>query len=96
MAVKLKPNKSSDDKPKIDERKVAEFIEKGSQPTQHTKKESTEKAGQPDYRMILRMPDWLREKIDVKRAERIGTLSRNSLILEYILRCIKEEEEQKA
>lgn len=86
MAVKLKPNKSNDEKPKIDERKVAEFISKGSQ----TKKEITNNSEQSDHRMILRMPRWLLEKLDEKRLERIGTISRNSLILEYIEKCIRE------
>lgn len=88
MAVKLKPklNKSNDEKPKIDERKVTEFIDKGSQP----KKEIINNSNQSDHRMILRMPRWLLEKLDEKRLERIGTLSRNSLILEYIERCIRD------
>lgn len=84
MAVKL--NKSNDEKPKIDERKVTEFISKGSQP----KKEMINNSNQSDHRMILRMPRWLLEKLDEKRSERIGTLSRNSLILEYIERCIRD------
>lgn len=86
MAVKLKPNKSYDEKSKIDERKVSEFISKGSQP----KKEITNNSEPSDHRMILRMPRWLLEKLDQKRSERIGTLSRNSLILEYIEKCIRE------
>lgn len=37
-----------------------------------------------DHRLTLRIPRWLMEKIDVKRKERVGTISRNLFILEVL------------
>lgn len=43
-----------------------------------------------DHRLMLRIPMWLLAKIDVKRKERIGTVSRNFWILELIEKEIKK------
>jgi len=39
---------------------------------------------QDDHRLTLRIPRWLLHKIDVKRKERVGTISRNLWILERL------------
>ncbi len=42
-----------------------------------------------DHRLTLRIPKWLMDKIDVKRKERVGKISRNLWILETIERATK-------
>lgn len=37
-----------------------------------------------DHRLTLRLPKWLLNKIDEKRKQRIGTISRNLWILEIL------------
>ena len=37
-----------------------------------------------DHRLTIRIPKWLLDKVDVKRKERVGTISRNLWILELI------------
>lgn len=37
-----------------------------------------------DHRLTLRIPKWLMDKIDIKRKERIGKISRNLWILETL------------
>jgi hypothetical protein len=43
-----------------------------------------------DHRLTLRMPCWLMEKIDARRKERVGTISRNLFILEVLDKATKE------
>ena len=79
MAVKIKAQKTA-----VDEKQVSEFIGKGSKTT--VKETSNNKL---DHRLTLRIPKWLMEKIDQKRGERIGNISRNSLILEQLEKSLK-------
>jgi hypothetical protein len=44
-----------------------------------------------DHRLTLRIPKWLMEKVDVKRKERIGKISRNLWILEILEQAAKEK-----
>lgn len=67
----------------IDEKKVEEFIDKGS------KKTVKENSNKLDHRLTLRIPKWLMELIDEKRATRIGNISRNSLILEELEKSLR-------
>lgn len=60
------------------EKKVESFISKGG-------RLATEIQENPDdHRLTLRIPKWLLDKVDSKRKERIGTISRNLWILETI------------
>ena len=43
-----------------------------------------------DHRLTLRIPRWLLDKIDIKRKERVGTISRNLWILETLEKNTKE------
>lgn len=43
-----------------------------------------------DHRLTLRIPKWLMAKIDAKRKERVGTISRNLFILETLDKATKE------
>lgn len=42
-----------------------------------------------DHRLTLRIPKWLMDKIDIKRKERVGKISRNLWILEIIEKATK-------
>ena len=77
MAVKelLKPVKNDVIK---NEKKIEEFILKGGSLAKELE------AQQDDHRLTLRIPKKLIEKIDKKRKERNGTISRNLWILEVI------------
>lgn len=79
MAVKIKAQKTA-----VDEKQVSEFIGKGSKIT--VKETSNNKL---DHRLTLRIPKWLMERIDQKRGERIGNISRNSLILEQLEKSLR-------
>ncbi len=43
-----------------------------------------------DHRLTLRMPKWLIEKIDVKRKQRVGSISRNLWILEVLEKAVQK------
>ena len=43
-----------------------------------------------DHRLTLRIPKWLLEKVDEKRKERVGSISRNLWILELIEKATKK------
>jgi len=43
-----------------------------------------------DHRLTMRIPKWLMNKIDAKRKERVGKISRNLWILEVIDRATKK------
>lgn len=77
MPVKELKKKTSPAIIKI-EKKVEEFISKGGRLADELG-ESPE-----DHRLTLRIPKWLMDKVDAKRRERIGTISRNLWILETI------------
>jgi len=77
MAVKelLKQAKS----PQIKfEKKIEQFISKGGSLINNASEQ------EDDHRLTLRIPKKLLTKIDAKRKERIGTISRNLWILEVI------------
>jgi hypothetical protein len=82
MPVKelLKPAKP--EQKKID-KKIEEFISKGGALTKNINENSD------DHRLTLRIPKWLLEKIDSKRRERLGNISRNLWILEAINKAAK-------
>ncbi len=77
MAVKelLKPAKPIQAK---NEKKIEQFISKGGSIINNASEQ------EDDHRLTLRIPKKLLTKIDVKRKERIGTISRNLWILEVI------------
>ena len=64
------------------EEKVKEFISKGGTLANINEENIVEK--NDDHRLTLRIPKWLLNKIDAKRKERVGTISRNLWILEAI------------
>lgn len=66
---------------KVD-RKVDTFISKGGSL-------ATNKEEPDDHRLTLRIPQWLMAKIDLKRKERVGTVSRNFWILEALDKAAK-------
>jgi hypothetical protein len=43
-----------------------------------------------DHRLTLRIPQWLMDKVDEKRKERVGSISRNLWILELIEKACKK------
>ncbi len=63
-------------------KKVDKFISKGGSLANHTNE-------QDDHRLTLRIPQWLMTKIDIKRKERVGTISRNLYILEVLEKATK-------
>lgn len=48
------------------------------------------KEAHDDHRLTLRIPCWLMDKIDLKRKERVGSISRNLFILETLDKAMKE------
>lgn len=77
MAIKMKQPK-----PEIDDKKAQEFISKGGS--------LPEEENDGDHRLTLRMPKWLLEKIDQKRKQRVGSISRNLWILEQIEKATQD------
>ncbi len=71
------------EKPKIESR-VEKFISKGGTLTM------TPEEHENDHRLTLRIPKWLMAKIDTKRKERVGKISRNLWILEVIDKASKK------
>lgn len=66
------------------ERDVEKFISKGgslAESPQHNN---------DDHRLTLRIPKWLMDKIDIKRKERVGKISRNLWILETVEKATKD------
>ena len=79
MAVKAKIKKTQ-----VDEKKIDEFISKGgSHPESNIEDDS-------DHRLTLRIPRWLVDKIDEKRTEKVGKISRNLWILKQIERAVED------
>ena len=72
---------------KKEEDKVQEYILQGGSLTSESLSSSTRTG---DHRMTLRIPQWLMAKVDEKRKERIGTISRNLWILEIIDKACKK------
>lgn len=79
MAVKIKAQPT-----KQDEAKAEKFISQGgSLPENDLEQDS-------DHRLTLRIPKWLLEKLDEKREDRVGKISRNLWILRQIEKAIKD------
>jgi hypothetical protein len=79
MTVKAKVQKK-----RIDEKRIDDFISKGgSHPESHIETDD-------EHRLTLRIPRWLIAKIDEKRTERVGKLSRNHWILKQIERAVED------
>ncbi len=70
------------------EKNVENFILKGGSLAENFNEELTEK--DDDHRMTLRIPKELMAKIDTKRKQRIGKISRNLWILETIDRATRK------
>lgn len=68
---------------KATEDKVNKFISQGGTLASKFEEEDG------DHRLTLRMPKWLLEKVDIKRKERVGSISRNLWILELIEKATK-------
>jgi hypothetical protein len=47
-----------------------------------------------DHRLTLRIPKWLIKRIDIKRKNRLGKISRNLLILEILQKATEYEENE--
>ncbi len=73
--------KSETDK---NEAMVQEFISQGGSVPE------TQGGEEQDHRLTLRIPHWLIAKIDEKRKERIGSISRNLWILEQLDKACKK------
>ena len=43
-----------------------------------------------DHRLTLRIPQWLMDKVDVRRKNRVGKISRNLMILEILEKATQE------
>ena len=65
------------------EKEIENFIAQGGLPAEQVISEE-------DHHLLLRMPKWLLEKIDIKRKKRVGKISRNLWILETIDRATKK------
>lgn len=83
MAIKalqksVKKESSKVVKPKAKEEKVTKFISKGGTLAENFSLE------EGDQRFTLRIPKWLMQRVDKKRKERVGKISRNLWILETI------------
>lgn len=64
------------------ERKISRFIAQGG---------SLQTDVSTDHRLTVRIPQWLMAKIDTKRKERVGTISRNLFILETLDKATKKD-----
>ena len=77
------PTPKKETAPKKEE-KVKKFIAKGG-----TLAESFEQ-NNDDHRLTLRIPQWLMDKVDTKRKQRVGKISRNLWILETLEKATKD------
>lgn len=68
----------------INEEKAQKFIAQGGSIA------ATPIESSGDHRLTLRIPKWMIDKIDVKRKERVGAISRNLWILEQLERACKK------
>jgi len=83
MAVKSLLIPAKQKQVKVQEEKVQKFIAQGGGvATDFDTISTTENSD--DHRLTLRIPKWLLDKVDAKRKQRIGTISRNLWILELI------------
>jgi len=65
------------------EKEVEKFIAKGGSLSESTDFDE-------DHRLTMRIPKWLMAKVDIKRKQRVGKISRNLWILEVIDRATKK------
>ena len=70
--------------PSVDEKRAEEFISQGGRLAGNVER------GEDNHRLTLRIPRWLLDKVDVKRKQRVGTISRNLWILELIEKATKK------
>ena len=84
MALKAlhKSNKTKDEKA---EKNITDFIAKGG-----TLATPIQEQEDDNHRLTVRIPKWLLAKIDAKRKERVGKISRNLWILEVIEKATKK------
>ena len=82
--VKMTPEKQVD----VQEERVEKFISKGGSLAATFDEKSEQQ--QDDHRLTLRIPKFLMDKVDKKRKQRIGTISRNLWILEIIERATRD------
>jgi len=68
------------------EDKVQKFIAQGGT---FAGEKTPQKEMSDDHRLTLRIPQWLMDKVDEKRKERIGSISRNLWILEQLEKACK-------
>lgn len=65
---------------------IKRFIDQGGDLSKTTDQVSSDL----DHRLTLRIPQWLMDKVDIKRKERVGKISRNLWILEIIEKATQE------
>jgi len=68
------------------EQQAEEFISKGGTLAKSTYLEINNE----DHRLTLRIPSWLMDKVDEKRKQRLGKVSRNFWILEVLEKATKK------
>lgn len=68
------------------EDKVSKFISKGGRLAEEEPSISTD----GDHRLTLRIPKFLMDKVDTKRKQRVGKISRNLWILEQIEKATQD------
>ena len=52
--------------------------------------QTTQENQDEDHRLTMRIPKWLMAKIDIKRKQRVGKISRNLWIIEIIDKATKK------
>jgi len=85
MALKALQKNKNIESVKV-EKSIDKFISKGGTLATPIKEQKED----DNHRLTLRIPKWLLAKIDVKKNERVGKISRNLWILEVIERACKE------
>ncbi len=87
MAIKELQKPVKKESVKREEKKVESFISKGGTLATHIDNNSN---SPEDHRLTLRIPKWLMDRVDAKRTERVGKISRNLWILEVIEKAAKK------
>ncbi len=86
MAIKALQKSVKKQPVKAEDEKVERFISKGGTLANSVEQSSN---STEDHRLTLRIPKWLMDKVDIKRKERVGKISRNLWILEVIEKASK-------
>ncbi len=86
MTIKTLQKSVKKEPVRAEDKKVEKFISKGGT-LAHAVEHSS--SNQEDHRLTLRIPKWLMDKVDIKRKERVGKISRNLWILEVIEKSSK-------